>query len=149
MTLTNAPTSIEPRIIKFITEHHIFTLATSCNNQPYTATCFYVYIAELNMFVFTSDTTTKHIADAISQPYVAGAIALETSIIGKIRGIQFTGIIKKLDKKELSVAKIAYIKKFPIAMLAKTTLWGIMPNFIKMTDNRLGFGKKLIWQNHI
>jgi len=25
-------------------------------------------------------------------------------------------------------------------------LWGIEPDFIKMTHNRLGFGKKLIWQ---
>ena len=99
--------------------------------------------------MFTSDITTKHIADTINQPYVAGAIALETSIIGKIRGIQFTGIIKKLEKKELSVAKTAYIKKFPIALLAKTTLWGVTPNFIKMTDNRLGFGKKLIWETQI
>jgi len=141
--------TIETRIIDFIKEHHIFTLATSSNNQPYTSTCFYVYIESINMFVFTSDETTKHIADAINQPFVAGAIALETSIIGKIRGIQFTGIIKRLEEKELSMAKKAYIMKFPIALLAKTTLWGITPNFIKMTDNRLGFGKKLIWETHI
>ncbi|NVN95691.1 MAG: pyridoxamine 5'-phosphate oxidase family protein [Bacteroidetes bacterium] len=139
--------NIETRIIDFISEHHIFTLATSYNNQPYTSTCFYVYIAELNMFVFTSDITTKHITDAINQPFVAGAIALETSIIGKIRGIQFTGFIKKLEKKELSEAKKAYIIRFPIALLAKTTLWGITPNYIKMTDNRLGFGKKIIWES--
>jgi uncharacterized protein YhbP (UPF0306 family) len=141
--------NIETRIINFIKEHHIFTLATSSNNQPYTSTCFYVCIAEINMFVFTSDITTKHIADAINQPYVAGAIALETNIIGKIRGIQFTGILKRLDGKELSEAKKAYILKFPIAMLVKTTLWGITPNFIKMTDNRLGFGKKIIWETQI
>jgi len=140
--------SIDKRIIVYIAEHHIFTLATSSNNIPYTATCFYVYIPEMNMFVFTSDITTKHITDCIEQPKVAGAIALETSIIGKIRGIQFTGIIKKLEEKELSIAYKAYIKKFPVALLAKTTLWGITPDFIKMTDNRLGFGKKLIWENH-
>lgn len=141
--------NIEIRIINFIKEHHIFTLATSSNNQPYSSTCFYVYIAEMNMFVFTSDTTTKHIADALNQPYVAGAIALETNIIGKIRGIQFTGILKRLSEKELYEAKKAYIKRFPIAILAKTTLWGITPNLIKMTDNRLGFGKKIIWEAQI
>ncbi len=142
-------TTIDKRIIDYIGEHHIFTLATCSNNQPYTSTCFYVYIAEMNMFVFTSDITTKHIADVMNQPIVAGAIALETSIIGKIRGLQFTGVIKKLEDKELSVASKAYIKKFPIALLAKTTLWGITTNFMKMTDNRLGFGKKIIWENKI
>ena len=108
--------SIDQRIIDYIGEHHVFTLATSSNNRPYTASCFYVYIEAMNMFVFTSDITTKHITDTIEQPYVAGAIALETSIIGKIRGIQFTGIIKKPDKKELAIAKTAYIKKFPVAL---------------------------------
>ena len=142
-------TSIDKRITDYIGEHHIFTLATCSDNQPYTSTCFYVYIAAKNMFVFTSDITTKHIADVMNQPNVAGAIALETSIIGKIRGLQFTGIIKKLEDKELSVASKAYIKKFPIALLAKTTLWGITPNFMKMTDNRLGFGKKIIWDDKI
>ena len=142
-------TSIDKRITDYIDEHHIVTLATCSDNQPYTSTCFYVYIAALNMFVFTSDITTKHITDVMNQPNVAGAISLETSIIGKIRGLQFTGIIKKLEDKELSVASKTYIKKFPIALLAKTTLWGITPNFMKMTDNRLGFGKKIIWDDKI
>ncbi len=137
---------VDERMIKFIREHHIFTLATSNNNKPYTSTCFYVYVESLNMFVFTSDKTTKHIMDVVDQSYVAGAIALETSVIGKIRGIQFTGEIKELAGKELSTAKKAYLMKFPVAALMKTTLWGIMPDFIKMTDNRLGFGKKLIWR---
>lgn len=140
---------VDERMLKFIHEHHIFTLATSNNNLPYTCTCFYVYIDELNMIVFTSDKTTKHIQDVEQQQCVSGAIALETSVVGKIRGIQFTGIIKELDGKELSKAKKAYLSKFPIAILMKTTLWGIVPDFIKMTDNRLGFGKKLIWENKI
>lgn len=140
---------IEKRVLDFIAEHHIFTLATSRDNKPYTSTCFYVYLPEINLFVFTSDKTTRHIQDTEQQKSVAGAIALETSIVGKIRGIQFTGIIKELEGNELSVAQKAYIKKFPIAILAKTTLWGITPDFIKMTDNRLGFGKKIIWQNQV
>ncbi len=139
---------VDDRMIEFIHEHHIFTLATSSNNRPYTCTCFYVYIPELNIIVFTSDKTTKHIQDVEAQNYVAGAIALETSTVGKIRGIQFTGEIKELKGKELSTAKKAYLFKFPIAVLMKTTLWGIVPDFIKMTDNRLGFGKKLIWQKN-
>lgn len=137
---------IEKRVLDFIAEHHIFTLATTRDNKPYTSTCFYVYLPENNIFVFTSDKTTRHIQDTEQQKAVAGAIALETSIIGKIRGIQFTGIIKELEGAELSMAQKAYIKKFPIAILAKTTLWSITPDFIKMTDNRLGFGKKIIWQ---
>ena len=38
------------------------------------------------------------------------------------------------------------LKKFPYAVLMKTTLWILEIEYIKMTDNRLGFGKKLIWE---
>jgi len=139
----------DKRMLKFISEHHILTLATSNNNQPYCSTCFYVFQEDKAMFVFTSDKTTKHIADIEKQPLVAGAIALETKVIGKIRGIQFTGIIKELEGDEMKEARKAYLKSFPYAILKKTHLWGVEVNFIKMTDNRLGFGKKIIWDRKV
>lgn len=139
---------IDKRIINFINQHHIFTLATSNNNIPYTSTCFYVYLPEENCFVFTSDYETKHVKDMILQPKVAGAVALETNMVGKIRGIQFTGEVKLLECDELKKAKKAYINRFPVALLAKTVFWGFYPDFIKMTDNRLGFGKKIIWNKN-
>jgi len=33
-----------------------------------------------------------------------------------------------------------------VAMLMDTTLWAVDLTHIKMTDNRLGFGKKIIWE---
>jgi uncharacterized protein YhbP (UPF0306 family) len=141
-------TPVPVSVTAFIHKHHIFTLATSNNNQPYTCTCFYIYLVDLNLFVFTSDKTTRHIGEAEIQPRVAGAIALETTIIGKIQGIQFAGLIRKIEKNELKIAERAYVKKFPIAILKETTLWGIEPDFIKMTHNRLGFGKKLLWNKN-
>jgi uncharacterized protein YhbP (UPF0306 family) len=136
---------IDMRIVAFIEEHHIFTLATCANNKPYTSTCFYVYLEEHNMFVFTSDHHTRHIKDAVAQNHVAGAVALETSMVGLIQGLQFTGIISELAGESLKIAQKAYLKKFPVARLMETHLWGIVPDYLKMTHNRLGFGKKLIW----
>jgi len=137
---------VDKRIMAFILKHHVFTLATSNENKPYTCSCFYVYLVKENLFVFTSDHTTKHIGDVVNNKHVAGAVALETSMIGKIQGIQFTGIISELDGEILKIATSAYLKKFPIAHLKDLLLWGVEPDFIKMTDNRLGFGKKLIWR---
>lgn len=136
----------EKRITVFIHKHHIFTLATSVSNIPYTSTCFYVYIDELNMFVFTSDLDTRHAAEMIAQPMVAGAIALETMIIGRIQGIQFTGVASLVEGELYTKANAAYLRKFPVAGFKKLVLWGIEPNFIKMTHNLLGFGKKLVWR---
>ncbi len=135
----------EKRITDFIHKHHIFTLATAANNLPYTCTCFYVYINELNMFVFTSDHGTRHVDELQAQPRVAGAVALETTMVGKIQGIQFTGRAEELKGDLYETALNAYLKKFPVATFKKLVLWSIVPDFIKMTHNRLGFGTKLIW----
>ena len=138
---------IDKRILKFIDEHHVLTLAVTNQNRPWCASCFYIYLRERNLFIFTSDPDTQHIRDIIESDnyHVAGTIALETKITGKIRGIQFSGPMRELKGDELRSGKKAYHQMFPISRLSQLYLWGIEPGFIKMTDNRLGFGKKLIW----
>ncbi|RLD28869.1 MAG: hypothetical protein DRI73_11280 [Bacteroidetes bacterium] len=138
--------TVDRRIIEFINEHHVLTLATSLENEPWCANCFYVYLEKENEFVFTSDMLTKHIQDSLHQPLVAGSVVLETNSIGKIRGLQFQGEMVKLGNGHLNAAKKAYLKRFPVAMLMKTTLWAVKPVLLKFTDNRLGFGKKLLWK---
>jgi uncharacterized protein len=137
----------DARIVKFIQEHHVLTLAVSRQDIPWCASCFYVYLPDINLFVFTSDHDTRHIRDftGSSTGFVAGTIALETKITGKIRGIQFSGPMKQLTGSELKTSKKAYLDRFPIARLARLELWGVEPDTLKLTDNRLGFGTKLIW----
>jgi uncharacterized protein YhbP (UPF0306 family) len=97
------------------------------------------------MLVFTTDADTRHGKEFVKNPLVAGSVVLETLIIGKIRGIQFQGIISEPEGELLSKAKWAYLKKFPPAALMDTHLWVVKLTHIKMTDNRFGFGKKIIW----
>ena len=97
------------------------------------------------MLIFTSDYETKHAKDLKQQDIVAGSIVLEMSVIGKIQGIQFQGKIFEPKDELLEIAKKKYLGRFPIAMLMKTTLWVVDLTFLKFTDNRLGFGKKIIW----
>ena len=137
--------NIDKRIIEFINKHHVLTLATSRNNIPYCANCFYVYHEDKNMLVFTTDHTTKHAQDAIEQNVVAGSIVLETNLVGKIQGVQFQGQMFEPKEELLKQVKTKYLKRFPVAMLMKTNLWVVEISFLKFTDNRLGFGKKLIW----
>ncbi len=85
----------EKRIVDFISEHHVLTLATSFEEEPWCASCFYVYMPEDNCFVFTSDFNTRHIQQASHNIYVAGNIVLETSVVGKVQGVQFQGIISQ------------------------------------------------------
>lgn len=135
------------RIIDFITKHHVLTLATSCDNRAYCCNCFYIYLEAENILVFTSDKTTQHIKHTEKQNYVAGSIVLETKIVGKICGIQFNGYISEAKDDMFKKARKAYLKRFPYAIVVKTAFWIVELTFIKMTDNRLGFGKKLIWES--
>jgi len=137
------------RIVKFLKKHHVLTLATSADNIPWCANCFYAYLDEKNSFIFTSDNDTKHAKDAAANPYVAGSIVLETRVIGKIQGVQFRGEMKLPQQDLIPEIKKAYLKRFPFALLANTNLWILKINYLKMTDNRLGFGKKLIWQDNM
>ncbi|MFH0866133.1 MAG: pyridoxamine 5'-phosphate oxidase family protein [Bacteroidota bacterium] len=138
--------TIDSRIIRFIKKHHTMALATSGNNIPWCCSCFYVYDEKENKFIITSDNDTRHVSEFLVQPDVSGTIALETLIVGKIQGVQFSGTVKKNKGKEAEHAKTAYIKRFPVAAFSELTLWSIEINYIKFTHNQLGFGKKLIWK---
>jgi uncharacterized protein len=136
---------IDSRIISFLKKHHVLTIATAVKNEPWCANCFYVYLEEENMLVFTTGNETRHGKAFTVNSLVAGSVVLETLLIGKIRGIQLQGIVSEPDGNILSKARWAYLKRFPPAALMDTRLWVVKLTHIKMTDNRLGFGKKLIW----
>ena len=137
---------LDKKTIKFIKKHHVLTLATSVDNIPYCANCFYSYLEEENMFIFTSDDNTKHVKDVLKNNYVGASVVLETSVVGKIQGIQVNGKMYKPEGELLKRTTKKYMRQYPFAKLMNTTLWVIEPDFIKLTDNRLGFGKKLIWK---
>jgi uncharacterized protein YhbP (UPF0306 family) len=137
---------IDNRIIKFFRRHHVLTIATAVGDESWCANCFYTYLEEENSLVFTTDPDTRHGKEFLVNPLVAGSVVLETMVIGKIRGIQFQGTVSEPEGEVLIKAKWAYLKKFPPAALMDTHLWVVKLSLIKMTDNRLGFGKKLIWK---
>jgi len=146
MTLSDGWKMIDKKIIRFFRKHHVLTISTSVNNEPWCANCFYVYLEEENALVFTTGIETRHGKEFAKNPLVAGSVVLETMVIGKIRGIQFQGIVSEPEGEMISKAKWAYLKRFPPAALMDTHLWVVKLTHIKMTDNRLGFGKKLIWK---
>jgi len=141
--IMNLPSS---RITKFIKKHHVLTLATCVAEESWCCNCFYVFIEDEVSLLFTSENNTKHIDMGTLNPVVSGSIVLETKIIGNIQGIQFTGRLNKVTDEDYKKYKLHYLKRFPFAVVVKTELWLIKLESIKMTDNRLGFGKKLRWQ---
>jgi len=132
----------DKRIVRFIKKHHVLSLSTAANNEPYAASLFYLFYEKEMILLFASDTHTKHIQDALAQNIVAGTIASETFFIHRIRGVQFKGVLfESLDE----TMRRKYIRRFPVAHFIPFKLWGIELQHIKMTDNRMGIGKKIYW----
>ena len=136
--------NIDKRFGQFIAKHHVLTLATvNSDGEPYVANCFYAYDKARNRFIFTSDTTTRHGKEMADNSRVALSIVLETRVVGRVQGLQVVGRAVAAGEE----AKSVYIKCFPYAAVAPLVLWEVEPTFMKLTDNTLGFGKKLIWQS--
>ena len=142
----NNDTRPDERIVRFLKRHHVLTLATSVDGRPYCANLFYAWMEAEQAFVFTSSLDTKHAADALVNPDVAGSVVLETGTVGKLQGVQWRGKMFRPQGEALVRAKKRYLRRFPYAAVADLELWILEITWAKMTDNTLGFGKKIIWE---
>lgn len=133
---------VDERIARFLSRHHVLTLATAADGAPYCANAFYVYDRRRNRLVFTSDLSTRHAREMLAERRVAASVVLETRVVGKVQGLQLCGTAARGDEED----KRRYLRRFPYAALAELTLWALTPDYLKFTDNTLGFGKKLIWK---
>jgi uncharacterized protein YhbP (UPF0306 family) len=135
------PSTLE-KVRLFLGKHHLLSLATAGRDGPQAASLFYAYDAQSIAFIVASEMKTEHIQNVLANESVAGTVALETDEVGKIEGIQFRGVMRAVTKEEGKL----YFDAFPYAKLMNPQLWKIELAKIKLTDNRLGFGKKLYWQ---
>jgi len=130
------------KIAEFISRHHVMSLASSAEGELSVCSLFYAYDPQTLHFVVASDLNTQHIQNIQKNNKIAGNILLETDEVGKIQGVQFKGVFSPLREEHL---KRLYYKKFPYALAMLPTLWQIKAEWFKMTDNKMGFGKKIIW----
>ncbi len=137
---------MDKKIVKFIDKHFVLTLATVVDNSAHVSSIFYAFCPETNSFIFSSDHQTKHIQDITSNNSVGISIVLETKVVGKIQGLQAKAKVHRVDADDKHSSGV-YFKRFPFALAMETTLWRAELTYAKLTDNRLGFGKKLIWES--
>ena len=130
----------------FLNKHHVLSLATLAADELSSCSLFYAFDKSTTSFVVASSDDTTHIRHILKNPSVAGTVVLETKIVGKIQGVQFRGEMSILDDENL---KKLYFKTFPQAVVMSPKLSVVKVNYFKMTDNNLGFGKKIIWQDSL
>ena len=133
---------MDEKILKFIRKMHLLSLAVLDDGKPYCASCFYAFDEENFAFIVAGGEQSAHVKVFLAEPNVAGTVALDTKIVGKIEGVQFQGVMRKASASEREI----YFKRFFYAKAMDPKIWSISLEKVKFTSNTLGFGKKIKWE---
>ena len=131
-------------ICRFLSRHHVLTLATTdAAGEAWCSNAFYAFDADMGRLIFSSNGDTAHTAHMTAHSRVAASVVLETRIVGRVQGCQICGTAAVGDDE----ARRRYLRRFPYAAaMTDMIVWSVAMDYVKLTDNTLGFGKKLIWQ---
>ena len=134
---------MDERIVKFLKKMHLASVCTiDDEGQPYAFSAFYA-LDELNFsLLLASSDESSHIKFLKNSKLVAGTVALDTKIVGKIEGVQFQGVMREAKENEIEI----YFKRFFYAKAMNPKIWSISLEKLKFTSNVLGFGKKIKWE---
>jgi uncharacterized protein YhbP (UPF0306 family) len=88
---------------------------------------------------------------------VAGTVQRDEQQWHQLQGVQFHGPCRRLEGRARNRAWLLYVARFPFlesgnlvltGALARTAIWEIAPDWLRLIDNRLGFGHKEEWHRH-
>ncbi|MBL0331214.1 MAG: hypothetical protein IPP64_17785 [Bacteroidetes bacterium] len=137
---------IPDKLAAFLQENKISTVCfIDYENNPYCINCFYSFDEESLILVFKSAVGTTHQKLTKPMACISGTILPNVIDTLKLKGIQFTGKIienEEIDKLQLN---LKYVKKYPMSLAVMGYVWAVRLDFLKFTDNTLGFGNKTIW----
>lgn len=132
-------------ISRWLIKKHVLSYCVGSGDSLWCANAFYIFNAERVAFYLLSETTSRHGEMIGEQAPVAGTINSQPKTVALIRGVQFRGKIHLLSAEEAANYRSRYLKRFPIAKVMSAPVWKIRLDELKMTDNTLGFRKKLHW----
>jgi uncharacterized protein YhbP (UPF0306 family) len=133
-------------IIQFLKDQ---TCASICctdeQGKPYCFSCFYAFHEEEGLLYFKSSPNSHHSALMKKNQFVAGTVLPDKLNKLIVKGIQFEGIVLDSQHPLMKTAASRYFTQNPLALAIPGEIWAIRIDQIKMTDNTLGFGKKITW----
>ncbi|MGK3128535.1 YhbP family protein [Pantoea sp. C8B4] len=133
-------------LIRYLKKQRALSLCASHGDDLWCANCFYVFDETRMAFWLMTEPDTRHGTLMQAHPRVAGTVNGQPKTVLLIKGVQYSGRIQRLNGEREAQARHAYQNRFPIARKVQAPLWEITLDEVKMTDNALGFGKKIVWQ---
>ncbi|MGB4844427.1 MAG: pyridoxamine 5'-phosphate oxidase family protein [Ferruginibacter sp.] len=137
---------MDKTIIEFLQNQNCATVCcTDETRKPYCFSCFYAFDSCNGVLYFKSSANSQHAFIMKKNPLIAGTVLPDRLNKLSVRGIQFEAEVLDNTAAEIQDGMKDYFKKHPVALLMPGEIWALQVNQIKMTDNTLGFGKKIIW----
>jgi uncharacterized protein YhbP (UPF0306 family) len=94
----------------------------------------------------STEVNTRHGKILLKSPRVAGTINNQCKILSEIKGVQYQGEMKIVDNNDKASYQL-YCERFQeLTHALPINLWKLQLDEIKMTNNKLGFGKKIVWK---
>ncbi|HSD98885.1 MAG TPA: pyridoxamine 5'-phosphate oxidase family protein [Patescibacteria group bacterium] len=90
---------IKQLITEYLESARLMQVATAKDNQPWVCTVYFAYDDKLNLY-WLSKPERRHSQEIAINEKVAGTIVLPHTPGDEVRGIQFQGIAKKLEKQD-------------------------------------------------
>ncbi len=150
--------SLRVSICRYLAKHTTLSLATCHDNQAWAADLFYASDEGCRLY-FVSSATSRHCRHIAANPRVAVSISGEYTDWGTIKGLQLDGVARVVAEADRAGVIEGYLAKFPAlqelqrnpkneqeSQIAKRLLesdfYRISPKWIRLIDNRKGFGHK-------
>ena len=142
-------------------EHKTLTLATCSGKLPSAASLYFVNDDELNLY-FVSDPGSRHARELIVNSDVAITINADNVPWQDLRGLQIRGQVIPVLPEDQKAVLALYLNRFDdiaalfeapcgsderkiAERLASGIFFRIVPAWIRIIDNRLGFGFRTEW----
>lgn len=137
---------IPEKLVAFLQDNKVSTVCfIDLENKPYCINCFYKFEEEHHVLIFKSSMGTTHQKLTKPMASISGTILPNVIDTLKLKGVQFTGKVienEEIDKLQLNTK---YLKKYPMSIAVMGYVWAVRLDFLKFTDNTLGFGNKTTW----
>ncbi|HKK99138.1 MAG TPA: pyridoxamine 5'-phosphate oxidase family protein [Desulfotignum sp.] len=142
---------VPERCLELILQTRVMTLATSADNQPWTAPVYYLY--RDRAFYFFSNPDARHISDGKDRQ-CAASIFRTHDCVENLEGLQMSGLVLEQGTGTQAVAVAgAYARQFTISFAGSdilgffknafhARLYKFVPNLVYHMDNRQGFGHR-------
>jgi hypothetical protein len=143
---------LRERVLAFLGEHHVMTLATADARGPWGAAVFYAHDG-LRLY-FLSSPAARHSACLAGDARVAATIQRDYDDWPGIRGLQLAGAVREVPAADEPRVREIYRRRFPIvgggagvpqailAALRKIRWYELTPSEVWLIDNRLGFAHR-------